>query len=100
MENSSIGGNTKPPDLPSEKSVYRKKTTVRTLHGKTDWFQIGKEVHQSCILSICLFNLYAEYIIRNTELDEAQAGIKLLEEISISSKMQMTSPLWQKAKKN
>jgi len=100
VENSSIGGNTKPPDLPSEKSVYRKKTTVRTLHGKTDWFQIGKEVHQSCILSICLFNLYAEYIIRNTELDEAQAGIKLLEEISISSKMQMTSPLWQKAKKN
>ena len=100
MENSSIGGNTKPPDLPSEKSVYRKKTTVRTLHGKTDWFQIGKEVRQSCILSICLFNLYAEYIIRNTELDEAQAGIKLLEEISISSKMQMTSPLWQKAKKN
>ena len=77
MENSSIGGNTKPPDLPSEKSVYRKKTTVRTLHGKTDWFQIGKEVHQSCILSICLFNLYAEYIIRNTELDEAQPGIKI-----------------------
>ena len=100
MKNSSIGGNTRPPDLPSEKSVYRQKTTVRTLHGKIDWFQIGKEVHQGCILSTCLFNLYAEYIMRNTELDEAQAGIKLLEEISISSKMQMTSPLWQKVKKN
>ena len=44
---------------------------------KTDWFQIGKEVHHGCILSPCLFNLYAEYIMRNTELDEAQAGIKI-----------------------
>ena len=50
--------------------------TVRTGHGTTDWFQIGKEVHQGCILSPCLFNLYAEYITRNAELDEAQAGIK------------------------
>ena len=50
--------------------------TVRTGHGKTDWFQIGKGVHQGCILSPCLFNLYAEYIIRNARLDEAQAGIK------------------------
>ena len=49
--------------------------TVRTGHG-TDWFQIGKGVHQSCILSPCLFNLYAEYIMRNIGLDEAQAGIK------------------------
>ena len=51
--------------------------TVRTGHGTTDWFQIGKGVHQDCILSPCLFNLYAEYIIRNTGLDEAQAGIKI-----------------------
>ena len=51
--------------------------TVRTRHGKTDWFQIGKEVHQSCILSCCLFNLYAQYIMRNAKLDEAQAGIKI-----------------------
>ena len=51
--------------------------TVRTEHGKTDWFQIGKEVHQGCILSPCLFNLYAEYIRRNSGLDEAQAGIKI-----------------------
>ena len=51
--------------------------TVRTGHGTTDWFQIGKRVHQGCILSPCLFNLYAEYIIRNSGLDEAQAGIKI-----------------------
>ena len=50
--------------------------TVRTGHGTTDWFQIGKGVHQGCILSPCLFNLYAEYIIRNAGLEEAQAGIK------------------------
>ena len=51
--------------------------TVRTSHGTTDWFQIGKGVHQGCILSSCLFNLYAEYIMKNTGLDEAQAGIKI-----------------------
>ena len=51
--------------------------TVRTGHGTTDWFQIGKEVCQGCILSPCLFNLYAEYIMRNTGLEEAQAGIKI-----------------------
>ena len=51
--------------------------TVRTGHGKTDWFQIGKEVRQGCILSPCLFNLYAEYIMRNVGLEEAQAGIKI-----------------------
>ena len=52
-------------------------TTVRTGHGTTDWFQIGKGVRQGCILSLCLFNLYAEYIIRNARLVEAQAGIKI-----------------------
>ena len=52
-------------------------TTVRAGHGTTDWFQIGKGVRQGCILSLCLFNLHAEYIIRNTGLDEAQAGIKI-----------------------
>ena len=51
--------------------------TVRTGHGKRDWFQIRKGVHQGCILSPCLFNLYADYIIQNTKLDEAQAGIKI-----------------------
>ena len=52
--------------------------TVRTGHGITDWVQIGKVVHQGCILSPCLFNLYAEYIMRNAGLDEAQAGIKIV----------------------
>ena len=51
--------------------------TVRTRHGTTDWFQIGKGVHQGCLLSPCLFNLYAEYIMRNAGLDEAQTGIKI-----------------------
>ena len=51
--------------------------TVRTGHGTTDWFPIGKGVRQGCILSPCLFNLYAEYIMRNSELEEAQAGIKI-----------------------
>ena len=51
--------------------------TVRTRHGTTDWFQIGKGLHQGCILSPCLFNFYAEYIMRNTGLEEAQAGIKI-----------------------
>ena len=51
--------------------------TIRTGHGTTDWFQTGKGVHQGCILSSCLFNLYAEYIMRNAELDEAEAGIKI-----------------------
>ena len=51
--------------------------TVRTERGTTDWFQIGKRIHQDCILSPCLFNLYAEYIMRNAGLDEAQAGIKI-----------------------
>ena len=50
---------------------------VRTGHGTTDWFQIGKGVHQDCILSLCLFNLYVEYIMRNDGLDEAQTGIKI-----------------------
>ena len=72
---------------------------VRTGHGTTDWFQIGKGVHQGCILSPWLFNLYAEYIMRNTGLKEAQAGIKITG-ISITSDMQMTPPLWQKVKKN
>ena len=53
--------------------------TVRTGHGTTDWFQIGKGVCQGCILSPCLFNLFAEYIMRNARLDEAQAGIKIAE---------------------
>ena len=60
------------------RNVYAgQEATVRTGHGTTDWIQIGKGVHQGCILSPCLFNLYAEYIMRNAELEEAQAGIKI-----------------------
>ena len=73
--------------------------TVRTGHGTTDWFQIGKGVHQGCILSPCLFNLYAECIMQNARLNEAQAEIKI-GEISITSDMQMTPTLWHKGKKN
>ena len=74
--------------------------TVRTGHGTTDWFQIGKGVRQGYILSPCLFNFYAEYIMRNAGLEETQAGIRLPGEISINSDMQMTPPLWQKVKRN
>ena len=74
--------------------------TVRTGHGTTDWFQIGKGARQGCILSPCLFNLYAENIMRNAGLEEAQAGIKTVGKISITSDMQMTPPLWQKVKRN
>ena len=73
--------------------------TVRTGHGTMHWFQIGKGVHQGYILSPCLFNLYTEYIMRNAGLDGAQAGISP-GEVSITSDMQMTPPLWQKAEKN
>ena len=93
MENSERDGNIKPPDLPPEKFVCRS-VSNRTGHGTTDWFQIGKGVRQGCILSPCLFNLYAEYIMRNAGLDEAQAGMKIARRniISITSDMQMTLP--------
>ena len=74
--------------------------TVKTRHGTMDWINNGKGVRQSCMLSPCLFNLYAEYIMRNPGLEEAQAGIRLPGEISITSDMQMTPPLWQKVKRN
>ena len=75
--------------------------TVRTGHGTTDWFQIGKGVRQGCILSSCLFNLYAECIMRNAGLVEARAGIKIAGgEISITSDMQIMPHLGQKSKKN
>ena len=72
--------------------------TARTGHGATDWFQIGKGVHQGCIFSPCLFNLYAEYIMRNAGLEEAQLESRLPGEISLTSDMQMTLSLWQKVK--
>ena len=80
--------------------------TVRTGHGTTDWFQIGKGVRQGCILSPCLFKLYAEYIMQNAGLDEAEAGIKIagrninnIKNINISD-MQMIPPWWQRVKRN
>ena len=83
------------------KSLYAgQEATVRTGHGTTDWFQIRKGVRQSCILSPCLFNLYSEYIMRNTGLDKAQVGIKIAERNISKSDMQMTPPLWQKVNKN
>ena len=78
LESSERDGNTRPPDLPPEKSLYAgQEATVRPGHGTTDWFQIGKGVRQGCILSPCLFNLDAEYIMRNAGLEEAQAEIKI-----------------------
>ena len=112
MENSERDWHTRPPDLPLEKSGQEaagqecsryagQEATVKTGHGTTDWFQIGKGVRQGCILSPCLFNLYAVYIMRNARLDEAQAGIKVAgKKKNITSDMQMTSPLWQKLKKS
>ena len=74
--------------------------TVRTGHGTTDWFQIGKGVRQGYILTPCLFNFYAEYIMRNAGWMKHKLESRLLGEISITSDMQMTPPLWQKAEKN
>ena len=74
--------------------------TVRTGHGTTDWFQIGKGVRQGCILSPCLFNLYAEYIMGKTRLDEAKAGIKFAGRNINNLRYQMTPPLLQKVKRN
>ena len=98
VENSSRDGNTKPSDLPLDKYVCRSGSNSFYWTWNTDWFQIRKGVCQECILSPCLFNLYAEYIMRNCGLDEAQTGLRLPGEISITSDTQMTPYLWQKVK--
>ena len=84
------------------RNIYAgQEATVRTGHGKTHWFQIGKGVHQSGILSPCLFNFYVEYFMRSARLVEAQAGnMTFGKKISTTSDMQLTSPLWQKAKRS
>ena len=75
-----------------------KEATVRTGHGTTDWFQVRKGVHHGCILSPCLFNLYAEYIVWNAGLDEAQAGIKIARRNINNLRYADDPPLWQKVK--
>ena len=79
-------------------SYAGQEATVRTTHGTTDLFQTGKGISQGFILSPCFFNLYAEYIMQNARLNEAQVGIILPREIPITSDMQMTPPLCQKMK--
>ena len=74
--------------------------TVRTGHGTTDWFQVGEGVRQGCILSPCLFNLYAEYIMRNARLEEAQCGIKIARRNINNLRYADDTTLWQKARKN
>ena len=74
--------------------------TVRTGHGKTGWFQIGKGIRQGCILSPCLFNFYTEYIMQNAGLDEAQAGIKIVGRNINNLRYADDPPLWQKVKRN
>ena len=85
--------------LLKKKLQARQEATVRIRHEKTVWFNIGIVV-QGCILSPCLFNFYAEYIMKNSGLDESQLESRLPGEISITSGMQMTPPLWQKAESN
>ena len=84
MENSSGDGNTRPPYA----SYVGQEATVRTLQGTTDWFKIGKGV-QGCILSPCLFNFYADYIMQNARLENHKLESRLLGEISTTSDMQM-----------
>ena len=99
VENSERDGNTRPPDMPLEKPISGQEATVRTGHGTTDWVQIGKGVCQGCILSPYLFNLYAENIMRNAGLEEAQDRIKIAGRNINNPDMQMTPPLWQKVKR-
>ena len=81
------------------RNVYAvQEATLRTGHGTTDWFQIRKGICQDCILSPCLFNLHAEYIMRNPGLEEAQAGMKISGRNINNLRYAMTPPLWKKVK--
>ena len=99
MENSERDGNTDHLTYLLRNLYAGQEARVRTGHGTTDWFQIGKRVCQGCTLSPCLFNLYAEYIMRNAGLEEAQDGIKIARRNINNLDMQMTPPFWQKVKK-
>ena len=103
LKNSSRDGNTRPPDLLTcfLRNLYAgQEATVRTGHGTKDWFQIGKGVCQGCILSPCLFDLYAETSFEMLGVMKHKLESRLLGDISITSDVQMTPPLWQKVKKN
>ena len=100
MENSERDGTPRQPDLLLRNLYAGQEATVRTGHGTTDWFQIGQGVRQGYILSPCLFNFYAEYIMRNAGLEDAQAGIKIARRIVNNLRYTDLPPLWQKVKKN
>ena len=104
MENSSRDGNTRHLTCLLRNLYAGQEATIRTGHGTTDWFQIGKGVHQGRILSPRLFNLYAEYIMRNAGLEKAQAGIKIarrnINNLRYADMQRFLPPLWQKSKKN
>ena len=99
MENSKRDRNIRPPDLLLEKPVCRSGSNSKNWAWKNR-FQIGKGVHQGCILSPCLFNFYAEYIMRNFGLRKQKLESRFLGEISITSDMKMKPPLWQEVKRN
>ena len=100
VENSERDGNIRPPDLLLRNLYAGQEATVRTGHGTTDWFQIGKGVHQGCILSPCLFNLEHSTSHEMPGWMKLKLESRLPGEISITSDMQMTPPLWQKVKRN
>ena len=100
VENSSIDGTTRPPDLPLEKPVCRSGSNSYNGTWNNRLVPNRERSMSSCILSPCLFNLYVEYIMRNAGLEDAQAGIRILGEISITSDMQMTPPLRQKVNRS
>ena len=92
VENSERDGNNRPLDLPPEKPVCRSGSN-RSGHGTTEWFQIGKGGRQGCILSPCLFNFYAVYLMQNARLDETQAGVNIAGRNINNFNIQMTPPL-------
>ena len=100
MENSSGEGNIRPPVCLLINLYSGQEATVGTGHGTTDWFQIGKGVHQGCIFSPCLFNFYAEYIMRNAGLNEARAGIKIAGRNISNLRYAYDTNLMEKVKKN
>ena len=100
MENSKRDGNTSHLTCLLKNLYAGQEATVRAGHGPTDWFQIGKGVCQGCILSLCLFNLYAEYIMRNSGLEETQAGIKIAGRNINNLRYADDTTLMQKVKRN